>query len=507
MRSRGRIAGALLWTWGGLATGIVTGFVLAPFLIRHLGNTSYGIWIVIGSLVSYLSLLELGTRGAAGRNIAYFRAKDDQDGVNSVASTATVLLLGVACLVLAATYLFSFWFDKLFEIPPDQVSGVRLAFILFGATTAVNLALGVFDITLWAHQRFGVLNGIEIATDLTRLAVTLYVIGMGHGVLALAVITFLTTAAGQVAKVVACVCLVRGLRLSPRLVTRAALRLIFGYGFWNTVLYIGRLGNDQSAPLIIGGRLGVALVTPFSIAQRLVSYANTVSMKSAEVFIPTAATLHAQDDRPRQQRLFLEGGRYSLILALFFLPVYLCLGRPFIALWIGPGFELAALLLVIVALGEVIPMSQHLSRAVILGMGRPRMLALINLVESMTAIALALVVAGPFGLIGIAVAYAVCGAVGRGLVQVVLVCRVIEVPVRTYLTQAVAPAVAVMVVPAAVLTLLTSWRTPANWAELIAFGAGYGACYLLAAGALLLGPRRLAGGGAAVLHRLRGAPR
>src|SRR5205823_12371560 len=106
------------------------------------------------------------------------------------------------------------------------------------------------------------------------------------------------------------------LLLSSRLVSRETARLIFGYGFWTFLLVVGRLVTEQSGPLIIGARLGIALVTPYSVAVSLVRYANMISSRSAEVFIPVAATLHAQEDQRRQQRLLLEGGRYSLILAV-----------------------------------------------------------------------------------------------------------------------------------------------------------------------------------------------
>ena len=451
--------------------------------------------------------MDFGTRGSMGRNVAFFHAKGDRDGVAAVASTATAILCGVAGVVLAATFATAHWLPDLFDIPPRDADAARWAFLLVGATVVVNLALGVFDGLLWGLQHFGVINRIEIAADVVRAGATFWLIGAGHGLVALAAVTLLVAAATQLAKMVCCVWLTGGLLLSPRLVGRETARLIFGYGVWTFMLALGKMVTEQSGPLIIGARLGVALVTPYSIAVSLVRYANMVSVRTAEVFIPVAATLHAQEDRHRQQRLLLGGGRYSLILAVFYLPAFLLLGRPFIALWVGPGYELSALLLAVIILGEVLPISQHFSRAVLLGMGRPRVVALINVAENVVTIAAALVVARPFGLIGIVVTYAVCGALGRGLVQVVLVCRVAHIPLRAYLTGAVLPALGVAAPAAAVLGLLVAWRVPGTWAELVTDAAVYGVCYLLAAGALLLGPRRMVARGTAILRRLRGASR
>src|SRR5437763_23255 len=59
----------IFWNCAGMAVTILVGFVLAPFLIRHLGDTRYGLWIVIGSLTSYCGLIVLGVRACMGRHL------------------------------------------------------------------------------------------------------------------------------------------------------------------------------------------------------------------------------------------------------------------------------------------------------------------------------------------------------------------------------------------------------------------------------------------------------
>jgi len=49
--------------WGGFAFSILVTFFLSPFVVRHLGNGSYGVWTLIGSLTGYLGLLDMGVRG------------------------------------------------------------------------------------------------------------------------------------------------------------------------------------------------------------------------------------------------------------------------------------------------------------------------------------------------------------------------------------------------------------------------------------------------------------
>jgi hypothetical protein len=42
-----RIIGNVLMNWLAFGTTILTGFLMSPFLIRHLGDSVYGVWILI----------------------------------------------------------------------------------------------------------------------------------------------------------------------------------------------------------------------------------------------------------------------------------------------------------------------------------------------------------------------------------------------------------------------------------------------------------------------------
>src|SRR5437588_12877830 len=109
------IARNVLWNWSGMAANMATGFVLMPFLVHRLGDTRYGLWVLIGSLTGYFSYLDLGVRGSLGRYVAFHRARNDQEAVNATLSTALAgfCAAGLIALLgsLAIRVLFFAWFD------------------------------------------------------------------------------------------------------------------------------------------------------------------------------------------------------------------------------------------------------------------------------------------------------------------------------------------------------------------------------------------------------------
>lgn len=484
------IARNVVWNWAGMGANMIAGFVVAPFLIHRLGDSTYGLWVLIASLTSYFGLLDIGVRGSVARQIAFYRAKNDVEGGNATLNTALAMLCGAATLALIGTLGAIFLFFYIIPVPADQVQNVQLALLLVGLNLVLWLPLSMFDAMLWAYQRFDLINAVDITTVVVRVGLTFYLIGRGHGLVGLALINLLCLAGSQAIKGILIFRLDSTLRLSPRYLKREAARNLLGMGFWNFLLCMSNVANNQVGPLIIGARLGAGLVTPFSIAARLLAYGRDFLVSSTGVLTPLAISLHAEDKTSQQQKLFLEGSKYCLGMALFFLSLFVLLGKPMIALWMGPDLAWSSQLLLILALGEVLPMSQWVAYSIILGKYRHRELACVSIVENMLAIPLALMLIGPYGLIGVCIAFAIPGAIFRGLFQLLYASRLVHVSIGRYVMQVLLPILAAWALPAIGLAALVQWKSPQTWPALFLYTAGYGACHVLTVGGLLMYQRR-----------------
>ncbi|HKO02716.1 MAG TPA: hypothetical protein VJ032_13535, partial [Thermoanaerobaculia bacterium] len=52
-----------------LALNIGLGIVLMPFTVRHLGQTEYGVWMLVASMTAYFQLLDLGYGNGVVRHL------------------------------------------------------------------------------------------------------------------------------------------------------------------------------------------------------------------------------------------------------------------------------------------------------------------------------------------------------------------------------------------------------------------------------------------------------
>ncbi len=479
------VAKSVVWSWLGVGTSIGIGFFVARFLIHRLGDTTYGLWIVLTALTEYLRFMDLGVRGSIGRFMAFHRARGDTLGINTTLSSGGVVLavLALGCVLITAVMAGSI--TRLLDLQPAQSHEARTAFVIVGMSLAIGLLLNVFDATLWAYERFDVLNIIDIPVELIRAALVFTLVGHGFGLVALAWISLFTTVLAGLAKAVMALRVVPSLRPRARLLAWGQMRTLLDYGIWNFLRSLAQLARKALPPTLIAASVGLALVTPFSIAARLVAYAALIVAASAAVATPLATKLHATENWAQQQTLALRGSRFAASLALFLLGLFVLLGRPLITLWVGPRLADAYPLLVLLALGELIPMSQLAMESLLLAAARHKALALASIIETVMAAGLALLLLRPFGLAGACVAFAVSAACCRGLFTLVYGCRVARLPLRQYVRAVVLPALGTAAPSILLLGILVRFRAADGWPGITLYGAAAAATFAVATWPLL----------------------
>jgi O-antigen/teichoic acid export membrane protein len=461
----------VLWNWAGVGVEAVAGFVIAPLLIHGLGDETYGLWILIGSMTGCFGMLDLGMRGAVGRFVAYHQAKNDQAAVERVLSTAAVALTAVALLSLVLTGVFAWALPRIYSIPSGQVAAVQSATIIVGVQLALFFVLRMFDATLWAYQRFDLLNLTDIPSTIFRAVLIGWLVSSGGGLITLAWISLGTVVVSGLAKCWLTFCATPGLRIRVRSAERTMLWELVGYGFWNLVIRLAALARNQLSPLLVGGIVGLPAVAPFSIVMRLPTMALTILAAATGVFAPVAVAIHANEDNARRQGLLIEGTRLGLSLALYFVALFFWLGKPLLSLWIRPDFAEHWPLLVVIGCGEVLPMAMSVATGMILAMARNRPLAYAALAETGAALCLAGSLAKHFGLLGFVIALAVLATFCRGVYVLYFACRLLSINPLKFVGQTLTTPFACVALACVPLHIASLVYPPTTWTVLVSYAA------------------------------------
>ncbi|HET8781992.1 MAG TPA: hypothetical protein VFM63_06220, partial [Pyrinomonadaceae bacterium] len=68
-------------------TELLIGIFMLPFNVAHLGQSAYGLWVLVASITVYFSMFDMGYGVAQVRFAAKYRAQGDVKALNEIAST------------------------------------------------------------------------------------------------------------------------------------------------------------------------------------------------------------------------------------------------------------------------------------------------------------------------------------------------------------------------------------------------------------------------------------
>src|ERR1700745_782081 len=75
-------------SWFALSLNILVGIFLSPYILHHLGDEAFGLWILIFSVTGYYGLFDLGIRSSIVRYVAKYAATGEHGQLNRLVNTA-----------------------------------------------------------------------------------------------------------------------------------------------------------------------------------------------------------------------------------------------------------------------------------------------------------------------------------------------------------------------------------------------------------------------------------
>src|ERR1700752_925713 len=129
-------------SWGGLAVNIAVGFFLSPFILHHLGDDAFGVWVLIFSLTGYYGIFDFGIRSSLIRYVSKFQATEDRDELARLINTSLFTYTCLGLVLIVPTFVGSFYVDRLFHVPPSFLRDARLLFLMVGGSLALGFPLG-----------------------------------------------------------------------------------------------------------------------------------------------------------------------------------------------------------------------------------------------------------------------------------------------------------------------------------------------------------------------------
>lgn len=450
------IARSAVSNWVAAASTLAVSYFLAPFLIRHLGNVEYGIWVLALSTTGYLYYLDLGFRSSVLRFVSRAHTSGNHEEASQVVSAVLWVRLQIGALTLLLATLFSVPFPRLFHIPEPLWLSSREALFIVGLTIALNMPLSAITAVLSALNRYDLLSYASLLQLLLRAAGVVLVVNLGHGLAAIAACELVASVIGSVLLLVITRSIYPELRIRLQVPSRAILRPLWSYGSYSFILLVSMQVVYQADNVVVGVLISAVGVTIYSIGNSLCRYTQQLFSALTDTFVSAASIYEASGSRAKLSILYLQGTRTTLVLCLPVLITLIIRSPNFIGLWIGVQYSrTSGAVASILATALMLSLLNSTAASIAIGIEKHRPVAIWTILEALSNIVLSVVLARRVGLVGVAVGTLVPGMIVNLVLWPRYLPKLVDVRRSEIVTKIVAP-IGLCAVPFTLASLLVN---------------------------------------------------
>lgn len=453
-------------------------FIMAPLIVRALGNYDYGVWEIAFSVIGYMGILDLGLMPAIVRYVARYHALDDHDELHRIFSTALAFFFPVGFIMAVILISLVIWAPDLFIKSSSATVHTKYSFffLIISVQLFFTFVGGVFDCFLEGLQRYSLRNYSTIIFSLAGAMVMYPLLKNGGGLLTVA----LGNSLGYSLKYLLYGILLRrtsegGYRFQKRDVSRSTFRNLFDFGFKSFVYAVSLRISTLTDPLVIGAFIGAATVPLYVIPVNLVGQIRNLVWSTTRNFMPVFSELDALSEKDRARDLLFDSSRFALGIIAPIMTGICVLGPSFLSHWMGEEYAVKGqMVLYLIAAAYMVQWLNPFSNRFFTGVGKHGILARLGMIGSVLNLVLSIIFVQFLGKEGVALGT---------LIPVVLfepyllykTCRLLETSITTYLKYVLLP----LVIPtlSLVIALVVSMTfLPAHNLLDVAMIAAFGMC-------------------------------
>jgi O-antigen/teichoic acid export membrane protein len=406
-------------------------FFLMPFIVRSLGDRLYGLWSLVGAVIGYYGLLDFGLSMTVNRFMAKSIGADDREESNDIFNAAFFVFFGIGIVVLLATGILFVLATTLFKDPSDA-SLFSKVILIVGVNMAIDFPLRVYGGALGAKLRYDIVSLIQMLTLAVRTALTVLVLVLGYGLLALVWVTVLSSALSKILSVYYSKKNMPHLRLQfSRWKARKA-KMLFSY---SSFAFLSKLSDELRFNIdvvVITAFLGLATVTHYKIASTMALYFRTLVMSMLGIFLPLFSQQHGAGDYEALKKSFFFCSKLAICISGFIGFGFVVWGRPFIQRWMGPEYLDAYPVLVVLTVACAVDMAQAASPAYLFATSNHRLFSFYGMAEGIFNVLLSLVLVKPYGMMGVALGTLVPLLAVKLVIQPLHVCKILSISYAEY---------------------------------------------------------------------------
>lgn len=410
--------GAIL-SYFSLLASILVALLYTPIMIRLLGQSEYGLYALIGSLIAYFSVLDLGLGNAIVRYTSRNRAVGDKQIEAKLNGMFLILYLIIGILTILIGAIIYFYLDDIFTngLSTSELRKAKIMVIIITINFAFSFPLAIFGSIIQAYERFVIFKLVEIVRILAVPIITLPFLYLGFGSVAMVVIVSVVNIGSLLFNLYYCFKYIK-IKFHFGKIDLTLLKEILGYSFF---VFLGVIVDQiywNTDQFILGALVGTVSVAIYAIAMQFINMYKRFSTSISGLFLPRASIMVARKSSNEEiTNEMIKYGRIQYTIMAYILTGFILFGRPFINFWAGTNYDTAYIITLIIMIPLTIPLIQNFGISILYAKNLQKFRSLVLILISILNIIITIPLVQKYSGIGAAIGTAISLTLGNTVIM------------------------------------------------------------------------------------------
>ena len=415
--SKQRKFGAIL-SYVSIVVSTLIQLLYTPFLIRMLGQSEYGLYSLINSVIGYLTVLDLGFGNAIVVYTAKYRAQKKYDEEKKLHGMFFIIFCIIGLMVGLIGIILYFNVDNLFgkTMSTIELEKAKIMMLILSFNLVISFVFNIYSSILNAYEKFVYQKLISILNTILKPIIMIPLLFLGYKSIAMVIVITIVNLIVMISNYIYCK---NKLNISIEYsgFDKAIFTTIFAYSIW---IFLGTIVdkiNWSVDHFVLGAVSGTIAVSVYSVAGQINTLFVNLSSAISSVLLPKMSKMVANNVSSEElTNEFIKVGRIQYYIIFLMASGFVLIGKEFFNVWVGKGYEDSYYIALLLILPLCIPLIQNLGISIMQAKNMHKFRSVLYFLIAVANIAVSIPLAKMYGGIGAAIGTASSLLIGNGLV-------------------------------------------------------------------------------------------
>ena len=334
-----------------LIVSVICGLFITRFSLKALGIVDFGLYSVIGSIITFVAIINTFMVSTSKRYIAVAIGKGDPIDICNQFNVCRIIHIVIAIVTLLLALPIGDWYVCNFINYDGEILNARVVFSISVVASAISFIGVPYHGLLTAKENFLVFCIPDIITHVLKLCFTYVLIyAFTNKLLVYAGVMSFFTVFPTIVYVWYCGKKYGDVTKYKFVRDKAKYKEILVFSAWVGYGALAWVGKSQGAALLVNLFFNTVMNTALGIANHLSSFIGQMAQSIAQPLAPQITKTYVSGDRKRCDSLLVFSTKITFLLMLLFSSPFLVECEWVLSLWLGqvPPYAVMFTILIIV---------------------------------------------------------------------------------------------------------------------------------------------------------------